>query len=84
MRALSFHEAIDGSDYTRLTNQTLDRLDLSASLHLDRAIIFGRLTRPVAAYTVDGQPVDPAEQSTFVRMLVPVMRDTVSAVAESP
>jgi hypothetical protein len=73
-RALSFFDAIGGEDFTHLTNQSLDRLDLSPSIHLDRVVVFGRLTRPVADFSVDGEPVGPRDPATFVRIVVPITR----------
>ncbi|MCA9054549.1 MAG: hypothetical protein KDA75_11970 [Planctomycetaceae bacterium] len=78
-RVLTFHDAIGGASYTRLGNQTLARLDLSPFLHLDRMVIFGRLTQPLSTFEVDGAPADPETVSTFVRLIVPVIRETVAA-----
>jgi hypothetical protein len=74
-RTLSFHEAVGGPGYTRLSNQTLGRLDLSDLSHLNRLVVFGRLERPAVQFEVDGKIVKPADRVTWVRLVVPVTRE---------
>lgn len=75
-RALSFYDAIGGAEYTRLTNQSLDRLDWSSYVHLDRIVVCGRLAQAASSYTVDGTPAQPRETDTFVRLLIPIERES--------
>jgi hypothetical protein len=83
-RALSFHEAVGGSDYTHLTNHTLQRLDLSPLIHLDRVIVFGRLAQGVSEFQVNGAPARPHTESTFVRLVVPIQRELRGSAIENP
>lgn len=81
-RTLSFFEAVGGRAYTGLTNQTLRRLDFSDVIHLDRLVVFGRLQRPLSSYSVDGARVEPRERTTYVRLVVPIVRERLAARAE--
>lgn len=75
-RTLSFREAIGGLAYTRLTNQTLNRLDYSEMIHRKRLVVFGRLNLSATKFSVDGQPVPEREPATWVRLIVPIHRET--------
>ena len=75
-RTLSFHDAAGGPTFTRLNNETLTRLDFSEFVLLDRLIVVGRLGRQVSEFDVDGQRVEPYEPGTYVRMIVPIVRET--------
>jgi hypothetical protein len=79
---LTFHEAAGGSRYTRLTNFLLDDLDLSRELRLGRAVLFGRISRPAARPTIDGEPTEPTHQTTFVRLVLPVERSSEPVLLE--
>lgn len=83
-RTLSFFEAVGGTEYTRLTNVPLARLDFSEFIHLGRVIVCGRLSVPAARFDVDGQPAETRRPSTFVRLLVPVVQQVVDAPAGKP
>lgn len=78
-RTLTFHSAAGGTQYTSLTNQSLERWDLSRLLDLNRAVLFGRLQPAAATYTVDGGPVTPERRTTFVRVVLPVRPSTREA-----
>ena len=78
-RILSFHDAIGGRSYTRLNNRTLNRHDFSDFIHLDRLVVCGRFTQPVSQFEVDGDPAEKVETSTFVRLIVPIIREGAAA-----
>jgi hypothetical protein len=80
MRMVTFHDVVDGRDYTGLSNDALRRWEMSHLLADGRAVLFGRLDRPVGALRLDGVPVEPARRDTFVRIVLPVRR----AAADSP
>ena len=69
VRTLTFHDEIGAERYTGLTNQILDNEDCSLPLRLGRAILFGRIDRPVSV--VIGNRITPRlrpdRQTTFVR-----------------
>ncbi|MEW4526192.1 hypothetical protein [Maioricimonas sp. JC845] len=74
VRMLSFYENAGGADYARLSNNAMRQLDLSHLLPLQRAILFGRIDRRAASYTVDGETVGEDARETFVRIVLPVRR----------
>lgn len=76
LRMLTFHDSTGGTLYTGLENNTLRNSDLSALLLLDRAVLFARINAPAARYilkTSDSTNLEyQADQSTFVRIILPV------------
>jgi hypothetical protein len=78
LRSITFYQAIGGRKYTGLDNASLERMDLSGLLGMNRAVLVGRIRRPAAqvALSADGsgQPqfVTPTRLDTFVRILLPV------------
>ncbi len=77
-RTLTFHEAVDGSEYTQLSNVPLARLDFSDYIHLGRVIVFGRLSSPVAQFDVEGTLLTSPGGVTYVRLLVPITQQTLN------
>ena len=77
LRMVTFHDVAGGSSYTGLTNQSLDRLDFSPLLTLDRAVLFGRMEAPAAQLNLDDEPTNATRQWTFVRLVMPVERKDV-------
>ncbi len=75
-RALTVYRAIEGLEFTQLTNQTLDELDLSRFVGLDRILLIGRLDQPINRFSIDGAPVEPGRHATYVRLIIPVVRKT--------
>ena len=74
VRTLTFHNEVGGERYTGLTNNVLNGEDCSHLLKLDRAILFGRLSQPLATIEQDRQPLEPDRQTSFVRLILPVVR----------
>ena len=74
LRILTFHDETGGSKYTGLTNRLLETEDLSHLLKLGRAILFGRLDASVATVQLDGKPIAPDREITFVRIVLPVKK----------
>jgi hypothetical protein len=79
-RVLSFHDAIGGPSFTRLENRTLDRLDFSPVIQLNRLIVCGRLKGPASNFTLDDAAPQAEAADTFVRLIVPIVRETVPSV----
>ncbi len=88
-----FHEAAGGSGYTSLESGRLARFDLSPLLPLDRAVLVGRgpalidwqcrpqsLDRPDTSIQVPPM----SGQSTIWRIVIPLVRPTVSASTSAP
>ena len=71
-RAVSFFRSCGGAEFTSLSNDQFSRMDLSPLLHLDRAVLFGRISQPTATVLVDGEPVEPVESETMIRVLLPI------------
>ncbi|QDU40013.1 hypothetical protein Mal4_43670 [Maioricimonas rarisocia] len=74
VRMLSFYENAGGADYAGLSNDAVRQLDLSHLLDLQRAILFGRIDRTAATYTIDGESAGDDARETFVRIVLPVRR----------
>ncbi|HEV8002202.1 MAG TPA: hypothetical protein VGP63_20095 [Planctomycetaceae bacterium] len=72
LRMLTFHGEAGGTLYTGLGNGALRQFDWSPLLDLNRAVLIGRIRRPLTHWKVDGQTVPPAQSSTFVRIVLPV------------
>lgn len=72
MRMLTFHEASGGAEYTGLSNEVLGSGDLSPLLHLNRAVLLGRIDTAAAEVRLDGEAVDAERHLTYVRILLPV------------
>jgi hypothetical protein len=58
--------------YTGLGNGALRSYDWTPLLELDRAVLIGRIHRPVMHWTIDGKPIEPDASATFVRLVLPV------------
>lgn len=71
-RAVSFYRACGGAEFTSLSNDQFENLDLSPMLSLDRAVLFGRVSIPAAEIIVDGERIQPTETETLIRVLLPV------------
>ena len=74
MRMLTFHQEAGGTAYTGLENGALRTYDWTPLLDLDRAVLVGRIRRPVMRWTVDGKPLEPETKVTIVRLLLPVRK----------
>lgn len=72
LRMLTFHKLAGGLDYTGLHNFALSDFELSDSLPLDRAVLFGRIHLPAATVHVDGRELQPDQQESFIRVLLRV------------
>ncbi len=72
LRTLSFHDITGGQSYTKLTNDSLDSLDLSDSLKLHRAVLFGRLKAPVTKFALNDDELTYEQQESVIRIIMPV------------
>jgi hypothetical protein len=71
---LTFHEAAGGTEYTGLGNAALRELEMTDLMQLGRGVLIGRLPSTAARIIVDGRPVQPTGQSTWVRLVLPVVQ----------
>ena len=69
---LTFHELAGGRDYTGLLNAASSDLEMSDSLPLDRAVLFGKVSVPSATLQLDGQSLTPDQHESFIRVLLRV------------
>jgi len=73
---LTLHRAAGGSGYTGLNHRYWNDLDLSQHLRLNRAIVFGRLAKPLVDWTATAsdKPIDVRDgnRAAFVRFVIPV------------
>ncbi|WP_339729460.1 hypothetical protein [uncultured Gimesia sp.] len=76
LKMLTFHEMSGGFGYTRLTNLSAEQLDLTEQLRLGRAVLFARLDTPLSQVQLDDQQLDQKQQSTFIRVVIPVKKST--------
>jgi hypothetical protein len=74
MRMLTFHREVGGTLYTGLENGALRNYDWTPTLDLDRAVLVGRIRRPVMRWTVDGKRLEPETSVTIVRLVLPVRK----------
>lgn len=72
VRMLTFHELAGGRDYTGLLNAASSDLEMSDSLPLDRAVLFGKVSVPSATLQLDGQSLTPDQHESFIRVLLRV------------
>lgn len=72
LRMLTFHTEAGGTLYTGLGNGALRQFDWSPLLELNRAVVVGRVRRPLTRWQVDGQIVDADRGYTIVRIVLPV------------
>lgn len=71
-RILSFHEVTGGTGYTGLRNDSLADADLSRLLSLRRAVLFGRLQKPLTDWSLNDHAPAYTQQEAFVRLILPV------------
>ncbi len=73
---LTLHRAAGGPGYTGLNHRYWNDLDLSQHLRLNRAIVFGRLAKPLVDWNAkaSGKPIDVRDgnRAAFVRFVIPV------------
>ncbi len=72
LRMLTFHTEAGGTLYTGLGNGALRQFDWSPLLELNRAVLVGRVRRPLTRWQVDGQTVEADQSYTLVRIVLPV------------
>jgi hypothetical protein len=72
LRMVTFYRLAGGRGYTGLLNDAFSDLEMSDSLPLDRAVLFGRLKTPGASIQIDGQALQPDRQESFIRVLLRV------------
>tara|TARA_R110002111_G_scaffold262875_1_gene342526 strand:- start:82323 stop:84662 length:2340 start_codon:yes stop_codon:yes gene_type:complete len=76
LKILTYHEMSGGFGYTGLSNISSEQLDLSEQLRLGRAVLFARLDKPLSQVLLDEQKLDQDNQSTFIRVVIPVKKST--------
>ncbi len=81
---LSFHEVAGGTEYTGLCNAAARDLELTDLMQLGRGVLIGRLPSPSAKILVDGSPTQPSGQSTWVRLVLPVVQSDRAVEKNSP
>jgi hypothetical protein len=80
VRAMLFHEAGGGRQYTSLSNRVYDRLDLSGQLRLDRAVLLAT-GPPATTLTVRGNRSEAPRienELAYYRFVIPVNRGGTS------
>jgi hypothetical protein len=78
LRMITFHRAAGGKTYTGLDNHGFRAEELSETLDLGRAVLFGRIDLPATEFQVDGKPIDEdaTRRAAFVRIVLPVAPGT--------
>jgi len=76
LKILTYHEMSGGFGYTGLSNISSEQLDLSEQLRLGRAVLFARLDRPLSQVLLDDQKLDQENQTTYIRVVIPVKKST--------
>jgi hypothetical protein len=72
IRMITFHEAAGGSEYTGLANAALRGLELTPLMQVGQGVLIGRVASSPARVLVNGAAVEPASQSTWVRLVLPI------------
>jgi hypothetical protein len=86
-RILTFYNAAGGSDYTGLANDVLASHDFTHLMRMGRAVVLGRLDTMSADVTIaarSGDEFQPARQTQFVRIALPVFPDESEPPATLP
>lgn len=76
LKMLTYHEMSGGFGYTGLSNLSAEQLDLSEQLRLGRAVLFARMDTPLSQVQLDDQQLDQKQQSTYLRVVIPVKKST--------
>ncbi|WP_145310582.1 hypothetical protein [Gimesia fumaroli] len=76
LKMLTYYDMSGGFGYTRLTNLSAEQLDLSEQLRLGRAVLFARMDTPLSQVQLDDQQLDQEQQSTYIRVVIPVKKST--------
>jgi len=76
LKILTYHEMSGGFGYTGLSNISAEQLDLTEQLRLGRAVLFARLDTPLSQVSLDDQKLDQDQQSTYLRVVIPVKKST--------
>ncbi|WP_298862568.1 hypothetical protein [uncultured Gimesia sp.] len=76
LKMLTYHKLSGGFGYTGLSNFSSEQLDLTEQLRLGRAVLFARMDTALSQTQLDEQILDPKNQSTFVRIVIPVKNAT--------
>jgi len=84
LRVLTFYDFLDGKNYTKLDNHALRELDLSGMLEMDRAVLLGWIPHAAARVEVDGEPIEPEQPRTCVRVVMPVRRVEEVELSQEP
>jgi hypothetical protein len=71
---LSFHDVVGGTEYTGLANAALKDLELTSLMQLGRGVLIGRMPASPSKVLIDGSPSQTAGQSTWVRLVLPVVQ----------
>lgn len=72
VRMMSLHRIAGGTDYTGLTNDPLQKWELSDVTQLDRAVLIGELKLPASRLLIDGQEAPSVRQTVLLRCVLPV------------
>ena len=79
LEIMMFYKASGGISYTHLQHRFQPRIDISNSLVLDQAVLFGKLAEPFGHIVVEHAPQTEVRQelsSTWCRVILPVARAT--------
>ena len=73
---MMFYSAAGGKDYTSLTHQFHNRIEMKDQMYFNRAVLVGELESNVGRFSIDGQSSDEFadRQLTLVRILLPVVK----------
>ncbi len=71
---MSLYDVAGADAYIGLSNDTLNRLDMSESIRLNYALIIGWTEEPATQLEIDGRLIPEANTESIVRLLLPVDR----------
>ncbi|MCA9085478.1 MAG: hypothetical protein KDA81_15555 [Planctomycetaceae bacterium] len=79
----SLYDASGGAAYVGLSRTMLARLELSDTIHLNHAVLIGRMDLPATTLLVNGVAAEPTRSQTVVRLFLNVDRRPAKGLALS-
>lgn len=77
LQMMTLHEAAGGKAYTGLEHASLRTFDVTPLISLDRAILIARIPERQTDWAFNGEAREPTKQHAYVRLLLPVKRDSL-------
>ena len=70
----TFYNVAGGVNYVGLSQDLLNRMELSDTIRLNHAVAIGVIDAPATSLSMNGTKIPVTNSKTFVRLLLPVSR----------